>query len=132
MRHLSRNIIAFVAAAAAISAMVAIGLYANSDAEHQLERTSVRGVERQRALRSLIQGYIADGLLLKLEMRGATPNVFVTGDFGLLTSNEKLLIMKVVLDFVRENDASVKSLELFDAQTERAIGEFDGSHIAFR
>lgn len=132
MKQLSRLIIITLILASTISLLIAIGLNKNSDGEHQEEHVSVSAADRQMALRSLIQGYIADGLLLKVEKRGAIPSIYITREFGLLSHNEKVMILGVVLSFFNDSNTAIKRLELYDAQSERAIGDFENGQIVLR
>ena len=85
--------------------------------------------EKQNELKSLIQGYIADGILLKVEQDASLPRIYVTPEFGVLTSSEKQVILKVVLDYFQLENEEIHSINLFDSQIEHPIGHFDGKAL---
>lgn len=88
--------------------------------------------EKQAALKTLIQGYIADGIILKIEKDSSTPNIYITPLFGLLTTSEKHVILEVVLNYFKNDDDSINSVDLFESQTEKPIGQFDGNKLTMQ
>ena len=87
---------------------------------------SVSVTEKRDELRSLIQGYIADGILLKVDQDAMLPRIYVTPEFGILTSSEKQVILEVVLDYFQLENGDINSIDLFESQTEHPIGHFNG------
>jgi hypothetical protein len=103
--------------------VIAIGYF-------NLEGVESESVEEKRTeLKSLIQGYVADGILLKVDQDTLLPRIYVTPQFGILTASEKQVILGVVLDYFQLANEEIQSIDLFDAQVENPIGHYNGHDL---
>ncbi len=82
--------------------------------------------EKRIELKSLIQGYIADGILLRVDQEAKLPRVYVTPEFGILTVSEKQVILEVVLDYFQLENEEIQSIDIFESQFQNPIGHYDG------
>ncbi len=107
-------------------------LWLTNASVHDFQQPPTHTAERgkQESLRNLIQGYIADGILLKVEKGPSKPIVYITPLFGSLTASEKYVILEVVLTYFKNDDISIDSIDLYESQTERPIGHFDGEKLS--
>lgn len=91
-----------------------------------VESESVEG--KRTELKTLIQGYVADGILLKVDQDKMLPRVYVSPQFGILTASEKQVILEVVLDYFQLENEEIQSIDLFEAQAEHPIGHYN-AHV---
>lgn len=78
------------------------------------------------SMKQLIQGFIDKGALLKVEKISELPHAYITPLFKTLSIDDKRIILGVILKYYRSKDPLSDLVSIYDSQTGKNIGRFDG------